>query len=224
MTWVVVAVMLFCDRDVAPIFGHLSTLAGGAAMRRPFSPRSRRRSPSRASRPRTRRSVRDLAADAVAARRSHRGGRAPLRPDGDDHVPGDRGVHGRRAQGLGPRRRGRRRPRRPRAAHRPEARRGVHGALARDVVRRAHGLGRLHLRHRRHAAAADGGVRLDGPEVDGRRRALGVLRRARARCSARPGSGCSSCASRCRRASRTASTASPPPAGSRCSTSASRRS
>jgi hypothetical protein len=29
MTWVVVAVMLFCDRDVAPIFGHLSTLAGG---------------------------------------------------------------------------------------------------------------------------------------------------------------------------------------------------
>jgi hypothetical protein len=30
MTWVVLAVLLFCDRDVAPIFGHLSELAGGA--------------------------------------------------------------------------------------------------------------------------------------------------------------------------------------------------
>jgi hypothetical protein len=30
MTWVVLAVLLFCDRDVAPIFGHLSDLAGGA--------------------------------------------------------------------------------------------------------------------------------------------------------------------------------------------------
>jgi len=29
MTWIVVAVMLFCDRDLAPIFGHLSKLAGG---------------------------------------------------------------------------------------------------------------------------------------------------------------------------------------------------
>jgi hypothetical protein len=29
MTWVVLAVMLFCDRDVAPIFGHLSRYAGG---------------------------------------------------------------------------------------------------------------------------------------------------------------------------------------------------
>jgi hypothetical protein len=29
MTWIVVAVMLFCDRDVAPIFGHLSKFAGG---------------------------------------------------------------------------------------------------------------------------------------------------------------------------------------------------
>jgi hypothetical protein len=28
-TWVAVAVMLFSDRDVAPIFGHLSELAGG---------------------------------------------------------------------------------------------------------------------------------------------------------------------------------------------------
>ena len=28
MTWVVLAVMLFCDRDVAPIFGHLSRFAG----------------------------------------------------------------------------------------------------------------------------------------------------------------------------------------------------
>ena len=28
MTWVTVAVLLFCDRDVAPIFGHLSPLAG----------------------------------------------------------------------------------------------------------------------------------------------------------------------------------------------------
>jgi hypothetical protein len=31
MTWVVLAVLLFCDRDVAPIFGHLSDLAGGPA-------------------------------------------------------------------------------------------------------------------------------------------------------------------------------------------------
>jgi hypothetical protein len=29
MTWVVIAVMLFADRDIAPIFGHLSPLAGG---------------------------------------------------------------------------------------------------------------------------------------------------------------------------------------------------
>ena len=29
MTFVVLAVMLFCDRDVAPIFGHLSRYAGG---------------------------------------------------------------------------------------------------------------------------------------------------------------------------------------------------
>ncbi len=29
MTWIVLAVMLFCDRDVAPIFGHLSRFAGG---------------------------------------------------------------------------------------------------------------------------------------------------------------------------------------------------
>jgi hypothetical protein len=28
-TWVALAVMLFADRDVAPIFGHLSDLAGG---------------------------------------------------------------------------------------------------------------------------------------------------------------------------------------------------
>ena len=28
LTWVVLAVMLFCDRDVAPIFGHLSEFAG----------------------------------------------------------------------------------------------------------------------------------------------------------------------------------------------------
>jgi hypothetical protein len=28
-TWIVLAVMLFSDRDVAPIFGHLSELAGG---------------------------------------------------------------------------------------------------------------------------------------------------------------------------------------------------
>ncbi len=29
MTWVVLAVMLFCDRDLASIFGHLSEFAGG---------------------------------------------------------------------------------------------------------------------------------------------------------------------------------------------------
>jgi len=29
MVWITVAVLLFCDRDVAPIFGHLSPLAGG---------------------------------------------------------------------------------------------------------------------------------------------------------------------------------------------------
>jgi hypothetical protein len=28
-TWVAIAVMLFADRDIAPIFGHLSDLAGG---------------------------------------------------------------------------------------------------------------------------------------------------------------------------------------------------
>lgn len=30
LTWVVLAVLLFGDRDVAPIFGHLSELAGGS--------------------------------------------------------------------------------------------------------------------------------------------------------------------------------------------------
>ncbi len=29
VTWIAVAVMLFADRDIAPIFGHLSDLAGG---------------------------------------------------------------------------------------------------------------------------------------------------------------------------------------------------
>jgi len=28
LTWVAVAVLLYCDRDIAPIFGHLSPLAG----------------------------------------------------------------------------------------------------------------------------------------------------------------------------------------------------
>ena len=43
---------------------------------------------------------------------------------------------------------------------RSPAGRGVHGALARDLRRRSHGLGRLHVRHRRHAAAPDRGLRL----------------------------------------------------------------
>jgi hypothetical protein len=30
-TWITVAVLLFCDRDLAPIFGHLSDVAGGTA-------------------------------------------------------------------------------------------------------------------------------------------------------------------------------------------------
>jgi hypothetical protein len=30
VTWIAVSVMLFADRDVAPIFGHLSDLAGGS--------------------------------------------------------------------------------------------------------------------------------------------------------------------------------------------------
>jgi hypothetical protein len=29
VSWIAVAVLLFCDRDIAPIFGHLSDLAGG---------------------------------------------------------------------------------------------------------------------------------------------------------------------------------------------------
>jgi len=29
LTWIVLAVMLFADRDAAPIFGHFSDLAGG---------------------------------------------------------------------------------------------------------------------------------------------------------------------------------------------------
>ena len=28
LTFVVIAVMLYCDRDLAPVFGHLSPLAG----------------------------------------------------------------------------------------------------------------------------------------------------------------------------------------------------
>jgi hypothetical protein len=28
LTFIVVAVLLYCDRDVAPVFGHISPLAG----------------------------------------------------------------------------------------------------------------------------------------------------------------------------------------------------
>jgi hypothetical protein len=31
-TWLAVAVMLFTDRDLAPIFGHLSDFAGGVPL------------------------------------------------------------------------------------------------------------------------------------------------------------------------------------------------
>src|SRR4029078_1187098 len=37
ITWIAVAVMLFADRDIAPIFGHLSALAGGARGTAPLS-------------------------------------------------------------------------------------------------------------------------------------------------------------------------------------------
>jgi hypothetical protein len=30
LSWIIVAVLLYCDRDIAPIFGHLSELAGGS--------------------------------------------------------------------------------------------------------------------------------------------------------------------------------------------------
>ena len=159
MTWIVVAVMLFCDRDVAPIFGHLSKFAGGAAMRaRPR--RCRRRADVPGGRLRSRDPHVRLAGDAVAPRQAPDRRRDALRPDGHDHVARDRGVHRRRAQGLRPGRVDRRRPRRPGAALRAPPGRGVHGALARDLRRRSHGLGRLHVRHRRHAAAPDRGLRL----------------------------------------------------------------
>ena len=163
MTWLVLAVMLFCDRDVAPIFGHLSTLAGGARgeARRPRSPRSWR-SPCPAPRARTRRSRR-------SRRRPSRGSTQPppavvLRFDqtvtittraievftADGHKVSGPAVATGGGRGV-------------RAALSGLKRARLHRALARDVGRRAHGLGRLHLRHRRHAAASDGGVRLDRP-------------------------------------------------------------
>ena len=86
------------------------------------------------------------------------------------------------------------------------------------------GIGRLHVRHRRHAAAPDRGLRLDGAGVGGRRSAVGVLRLARlaARHDRIPAPHPARAASRSD--SRTGSTGSPRPAGSRCSTSASPRS
>ncbi len=68
---------------------------------------------------------------------------------------------------------------------------------------------RLHLRDRRQAAAADRGVRLDGPDVDGRHRADGRTSWRSPCSSARPGFGSSCCGSRCPSGSRTGSTGSP---------------
>ena len=147
-----------------------------------------------------------LARDAVTSRQASASRRAALRPDGHDHATGDRGVHCRRAQGLRPGSVDRRRARCPRSTHGAAPQRGVHGALACDLGRRSHWLGRLHLRHRRHAAAADRGLRLDGTGVDGRRGEVGVLRLARACSSARSDSGFSFCESRSHRGSRTGST------------------
>ena len=96
MTWVVLAVMLFCDRDVAPIFGHLSDSPAA-----PSETFARRGSRSRRSRSRAPPSRTRLSSAASPATQSRLGGaaagrRASLRPGGDDHGAGDRGVLGRR--------------------------------------------------------------------------------------------------------------------------------
>ena len=106
MTWIVLAVMLFCDRDVAPIFGHLSDLAGGPAVRRalaaaalvgarPAGAARRARDARRAPSPATQSRV-DAPPTVVVLR---------FDQSVDDAARRDRGVRGGRPQGLRRRRR-----------------------------------------------------------------------------------------------------------------------
>ena len=105
---------------------------------------------------------------------------SPFRPVRDNHSAGHRGLHRVRAQGVGSRGHHAARAPRQRASRRPRAGPGLHGPLAGDIRRRSHRLGRLYLRCRRHTACTNGRVRRERARLDGRRGALGVLRRARA--------------------------------------------
>ena len=203
-----------------------------ADLRPPLEVRERRRNETRARSLRggaraarrclgSRIALRHVASDAVAARRPATSRRAAFRPVRDHHPAGDRGLHRVRAQGVGSRGHNAARARRQRAARRPRAGPGLHGALAGDVRRRSHGLGRLHLRYRRHAARRPR-TRTARPGPAGPTTPRVGRSSSRSRCSSgRSACGCSYSASRSRRASRTASTASPPRGASRCSTSGS---
>ena len=215
MTWVVLAVMLFCDRDVAP---DLRPPLGFRRWRRDETPRRGRDCGARApdGRLRSRDADQQLARDAVAARRIATRRRAPVRPGGDDDRPGDRGVLG------------------GRDADCPASRcRATGGRIVRVPV---HGLERGEsYTVRWRATSSDGhtgagvytfgiGVTPPAPteaygstgtDLDGRRRTLGVLRRTRAaRGDDRPSAPRAPRAAAVR-ASPTGCTGSPPRAASR---------
>ena len=139
MTWIVLAVMLFCDRDVAPIFGHLSPLAGGPEMRRRLvvgvAVVAALALPATASAHATLIGI--SPPNAVAVGRAAAGRRASVRPVGHDHARRDRRVRGRTGARCPARRVSGADHRVVRAPLRGlRSRRGVHRALARDLVRR----------------------------------------------------------------------------------------
>ena len=144
MTWVVLAVLLFCDRDVAPIFGHLSELAGGPARREDLAARAS--AVLALALPRVRVRARDAeggdAADPVAGR-----GAAPhessLRFDQSVTITEQRDPRSSAPTGARLRRGVSSARNRVVTApvHGPAARRGVHGPVAGDLVGRSHRLG-----------------------------------------------------------------------------------
>ena len=177
LVFVVVAVTLYCDRDLAPIFGHLSPLAGAAApMRRRCSSASWRCSSFRRRRSRMRRCARrSLVPRAVE--RSATDGRAALRP-----VRQGAAAIGSAVLGDAPLAReanlGRRSCRQGGAALAAQrARTPSAGTRSRPTGTSSRASGRSASARR---AAADGGVRRVRPDAQRARRALGVLPRARA--------------------------------------------
>ena len=178
-TFILLAVLLYRDRDTAPIFGHLDFYAGvptGEEARPPRAGLAALAAPASASR--TRRSCR-------RRRRCARGSRArrrrscsrttsPWTPSASARRPRREGRQRRRAAAAKDQRRARRV-----AAGAPAGRR-VHRPLARALERRPRRLGRLHLRLRVPAPPVTEAVGAQGPTGHRARRPLALLPRARA--------------------------------------------